>query len=80
MAVSGGIGESVVAIELSQIAAQYPQLDIGSYPWFRQGRYGTSLVVRGTDDAAVKAAADMIFALVARHGGEPELEKQPLSE
>jgi molybdopterin-biosynthesis enzyme MoeA-like protein len=64
MTVSGFIGESVIAEELGAIAARYPQLDIGSYPWMRQGKFGTALVSRGTDKEAVRRASDEIFALV----------------
>jgi molybdenum cofactor synthesis domain-containing protein len=73
--ISGMIAESLIAEELSRIAASYPQLDIGSYPWFRQGNYGTALVVRGTDTPTVTAAADEVFALVARHGGNPDIDR-----
>ncbi len=72
--VSGYVAESVIAEELGAIAAHHPDLDIGSYPWVKNARYGTALVTRGTDQAAVKEAADQIFALVAKHGGEPVIE------
>jgi len=65
--VSGFVAESKVAEGLAAIAARYPQLDIGSYPWEREGRHGTALVTRGTDSAAVAAATDEVFALVIQH-------------
>lgn len=74
LAISGAVAESKLAAELAAIAARYTELDIGSYPWFRQGQYGTALVVRGIDRKAVQAAADAIFALVERLGGKPEFE------
>ena len=74
VAISGTVAESLIAEELTAIAARFPQTDIGSYPWFRLGQYGTSLVVRGTDKAAVQAAADAIFAMVEKRGGKPEIE------
>jgi len=77
IAISGAVAESTVAEELANIAAHWPQLDIGSYPWFRQGKYGTSLVVRGTDKTAVQAAADEIFAMIEKRGGKPEIEITP---
>ena len=64
--VSGYVGESVVAVELEQIAKSYPQLDIGSYPWVRDGRFGTALVTRGTDKAAVEAADAAIHTLMCK--------------
>jgi molybdenum cofactor synthesis domain-containing protein len=74
VAISGAVAESTIAEELRIIAEKYPETDIGSYPWFRQGQYGTSLVVRGTDKVGVQAAADAIFAMVEKRGGKPVLE------
>jgi molybdenum cofactor synthesis domain-containing protein len=74
IAVSGYVPESTIAPELGDVAARYPQLDIGSYPWVKEGRFGTALVTRGTDKPAVQAASNDIFALVAKHGGKPEIE------
>lgn len=77
---SGHVRESVIASDLAELAARYPQIDIGSYPWFRDERFGVSLVARGTDHARVQAAARDIFALLERYGGEPmvdTLDEQP---
>jgi len=74
VSVSGPVPENNVAEELGAIAANYPHLDIGSYPWFRVGKWGTALVVRGTDKVLVDEAADKLFALMAKQGIEPERE------
>jgi len=73
LSVSGYVAESVVAAELAEIAARYPQLDIGSYPWVKNARYGTALVTRGTDAAAIRAATAEIHALVIKHDPHPEM-------
>ena len=39
--------ESSIAESLGQIAAVYPNVSIGSYPFFKDGKYGANLVVRG---------------------------------
>ena len=49
-------GESEVADDLKAVAGEYPDLSLGSYPWQREGSYGTVLVVRGLDAARVAAA------------------------
>lgn len=49
-------GESDVAEDLQQVALAYPDLSLGSYPWHREGSYGTMLVVRGLDGTRVAAA------------------------
>ena len=72
--VSGFVAESLVAEELRAIANHFPTLDIGSYPWEREGRWGTALVTRGTDPMLVETAADEILALVKRHDPDPVVE------
>ena len=44
--------ESFVATELSQIQDNYLNVEIGSYPFNKDGKFGTSLVMRSTDLAA----------------------------
>ena len=66
------LGEGVVAAGLQEIQDRYPDLDIGSYPFFRMGQIGTNLVLRGFDEAALAVAGDEVRALVRAHGAEPE--------
>lgn len=73
LTVSGYIGESVVADELRALAARFPAVDIGSYPWVRQEKFGTALVARGTDGDAVKKVAQELGALMRAKGVEPEV-------
>lgn len=49
-------GEGEVAAPLAEIAGRYGDLSFGSYPYQRNGAYGTQLVVRGTDAARIDAA------------------------
>jgi len=49
-------GEGEIAAALAELAARYADLSFGSYPWTRNGVYGTQLVVRGTDAARIDAA------------------------
>lgn len=57
--------ESEIAAGLREIAAAYPQLSMGSYPFIEDGRYGTNLVIRGLDSNEVARART---ALVERLG------------
>ncbi|MBT7648604.1 MAG: competence/damage-inducible protein A, partial [Rhodospirillaceae bacterium] len=41
------------------------------YPWHKDGKYGTSLVLRGTDPAVLDTAYDAVFAAAAEVGGDP---------
>ncbi|MGB4828518.1 MAG: molybdopterin-binding protein [Paracoccaceae bacterium] len=49
-------GEGEVAAEFGALAAEYPDLSMGSYPFALNGAYGTNLVIRGTDAGRLDAA------------------------
>ncbi|AZQ69354.1 competence/damage-inducible protein A [Silicimonas algicola] len=53
-------GEGDVAAPLGDLAARFDDLAFGSYPFQRDGRYGTNIVIRGTDgDRLAAAEADL---------------------
>jgi molybdenum cofactor synthesis domain-containing protein len=52
--------ESTIADPLGIIAENFPQLSVGSYPFYEENAYGANLVVRGTDADAVVAAEQAI--------------------
>jgi molybdenum cofactor synthesis domain-containing protein len=72
--VSCQLAEGVIAEGLEAIQRRYPDLDIGSYPAFRRSGYGVSLVLRGTDEARLAAAAAEVADLVRALGGTPQEE------
>ncbi len=57
-------GEGDVAAPLGDIALRYPDLSIGSYPFQKDGVYGTNIVVRGTDPDLIAAAIKDLQSLV----------------
>lgn len=56
-------GEGDIAGPLSNLAEDYPDLSIGSYPFIRDGAYGSNIVVRGTDGARIDAVITALAAL-----------------
>jgi molybdenum cofactor synthesis domain-containing protein len=64
-------GEGAIADPLGRVQDAFPDVDIGSYPWSRDGKYGTSLVLRATDTAMLDAAYDVVFQAAADAGGDP---------
>ena len=56
---------------LGDIQAQFPEAEIGSYPFARGGRYGAALVVRHPDQAVVDTAAEAVRAMIRELGEEP---------
>ena len=62
--------EGQIAERLGGVQERFPDVDIGSYPFYRRGNFGVSVVLRSPDkerlDLATKEAFDMIDSL----GGE----------
>jgi molybdenum cofactor synthesis domain-containing protein len=63
--------EGLLAKGLGEIQDRYPDLEIGSYPYFRRGAYGTSLVLRGVDPVRLDAGAEEVRGLIRELGGTP---------
>lgn len=70
--VTAYLGESQIATDLGTIQARYPDIDLGSYPFLRGDRYGTSLVMRGTDQAALDAMLDEVKSAIIAAGETPQ--------
>lgn len=62
--------EGEVAKPLGEIQARYPDVEIGSYPFMRQDRFGTTLVFRSTDQGLIDAAAAELLAFAQARGVE----------
>lgn len=58
-------GEGDIASTFAGLAAQYPDLSMGSYPFNTQGQMGTNLVIRGTDEVRLGEAFARLEALFA---------------
>ena len=66
-----GLLEGSIAAGLSAIQDRYPDVDLGSYPFYRAGGNGVSLVARGTDTEALKACIAEVTALIIAQGKAP---------
>ncbi|WP_448189513.1 competence/damage-inducible protein A [Azospirillum sp. sgz301742] len=69
--VSCTLAEGALAADLGALQERYPMLDIGSYPYFRRGDFGVSLVLRGTDAALLEQATEELAGIVRGLGGMP---------
>ena len=70
--VTAFLGESQIARALGEIQQRFPTVDLGSYPFFRQDRYGTSLVMRGTSEAELDAMLEAVNAAIVEAGETPQ--------
>jgi molybdenum cofactor synthesis domain-containing protein len=56
-------GEGEIAGPFAALAAEYPDLSMGSYPFTQNGVIGTNLVIRGTDAGQLDQAMTRLAAL-----------------
>ena len=67
--ITTNLPEGTIAAGLTEIQARYPDLDIGSYPLYKEGKPSTTLVFRGIDRARAESAAKETEALILSLGG-----------
>ena len=70
--VTAYVSEGQIAKGLGAVQDRFAQVDVGSYPFQRQERFGTTLVMRGSDAADLDAARADVVALIRSLGAEPE--------
>ena len=56
--------ESEIAKSLSEVQNRFSDIEIGSYPFFKSGRLGVSLVIRGEDQKKIKKCCLEILEFV----------------
>ena len=69
--------EGDIAAPLQAIADAHPDIEIGSYPFSRDGRFGANLVVRGVDAALVERVAREIEQRMKALGGNDAVRPSP---
>src|SRR5580692_9330193 len=67
---AGGLPEGRYGGALGEIAAARPEVSIGSYPSFADGKFRNQIVVRGKDAAGVAAARSAVEAMIVALGGD----------
>ena len=60
------VRESSIAIELSGIQDKYLEIDIGSYPYSKEGEFGTVLVMRGIDEVEIFKCKQEIEEMISK--------------
>ncbi len=71
-AVVAALPESYLAPGLGDIQTRYPDIEIGSYPFYRMGVFGVRLVLRAAQTEPLEAAAGEVRALVRQLGADPK--------
>jgi molybdenum cofactor synthesis domain-containing protein len=70
--VSCQLGEGTLAQDLGELQNRYPDVEIGSYPYFRRSDFGVTLVLRSADRERLAAATEELKQLVRTLGGDPQ--------
>ena len=74
--IGANLGESQVAAKLREIQDEHPDVDLGSYPYYRKDVYGTNLVMRGTDESELEIMLEKVRQMIVGFGAEPIVEKK----
>jgi molybdenum cofactor synthesis domain-containing protein len=68
--VSTYLAEGLIAQRLGEIQKSFPEVDIGSYPFVRDGKLGTSLVARHEDAVQLVHVQKALTEMVKQFDGE----------
>ena len=69
--VGAWVPESEVADLLREVEQAHDGCQIGSYPFFREGRVGANFVIRSTEEAALETCEEDLVARLAAEAREP---------
>ncbi len=58
--------ESEISVPLEKVQNKYKKLEIGSYPFFKQGKLGVSLVIRSKNSKLIKRCIDDILKFIKK--------------
>jgi molybdenum cofactor synthesis domain-containing protein len=67
---AGSLPEGLYGDALGAIADAHPNVSIGSYPSFKDGRFNNQIVVRGKDEEALAGARRAVEAMVSGLSGD----------
>ena len=61
------IGESLFAEKLEKIQNKFSDVDIGSYPFSRDGKYGATLVIRTTNEKHLRTCEVLVEKMISSY-------------
>jgi molybdenum cofactor synthesis domain-containing protein len=71
--VSSNIGEGLIAKDLEKIENDFVDVKIGSYPYFKPGSFGTSIVLRSENTTQLNKASEAVLSAVIKLGGKGKI-------
>ena len=67
--VSSNVSEGLIAKDLEQIEKKFKTVKIGSYPYFKPGNFGTSIVLRSEYESLLNQASQAVLSAIIKLGG-----------
>tara|TARA_B100000287_G_C20643166_1_gene784232 strand:- start:1416 stop:2162 length:747 start_codon:yes stop_codon:yes gene_type:complete len=67
------LSEGLIGEYLGKVQKDFSDLEIGSYPYFKNNSFGVSLVITGDLQERVDEASKKIFEYLKKNNGEPRL-------
>lgn len=64
--------EGQIASELTALQSRFTDVEIGSYPFYADGKAGCDLVLRSPDPERIEAAAAKLHEILRTLGGDPQ--------
>lgn len=74
--ISCSLPESEMAEDVGELQNKYNNIEIGSYPHFRAGLLGLSIVLRSVDKDTLKNASEELVNIIKDRGEEPLVSMQ----
>lgn len=68
--VTTDLTEGVIANALGDIQDQFSDVEIGSYPYFKEGQFGVSLILRSVDQDRVDLCQITVKEMIEKLGGK----------
>ena len=66
-----GLPEGAIAEALGQVQSRHPDIDLGSYPFYRATGNGVALVAKGTDPATLESCIAEVTTFITTMAHEP---------
>ena len=67
------IPEGIFAEYVGKVQKNYPDVDIGSYPYFKKKSFGVSLIIKSDDKTLTETVCDLIYRYLEEKNGNPRL-------
>lgn len=70
------LSEGQITVPLGKIQDKFPDIDLGSYPFYRKDSFGVNLVMRGTDEAELEIMKSEIETMIHSFDVKPILQHE----